>query len=419
MTSESIRRRQLGFNIAIRCQRSESRSTADRRRLAGKFVFAIALAILVVAGPPVANAVVVSDNFTDGNDTANPTWAHLDGVLNSTGRTWDASTGQYFLHSNNDSSNDNVAGYGFLGSYVESNFTDVRVATDIIGFPVPQLESPTPFIFGVAARLHGVHDLNSDGDKLDANEINEQVTPTDGLSLRGYFYGYEPFQGFPSPTGGEMVLYIFDGGGDTDVRSEKVHLDNTKTYRFALEVVGSSLHGQVFNVTDGGVMVAEQWRDLTIEPQNTDDDGNPGTPDVPHMPYTNGYSGVFGIGSSIAGAEEQLTVDNFVTESLAAGDYNHNGVTDAADYIVWRKTLGQTGPNGNPPTSFGDMRANGAFSVGYTQSIDGADYDFWGAHFGTSAAGSGVGGPAGVPEPASIALGLIALISACCIRRRF
>ncbi len=25
------------------------------------------------------------------------------------------------------------------------------------------------------------------------------------------------------------------------------------------------------------------------------------------------------------------------------GDYNHNGTTDAADYVVWRKTLGQTG----------------------------------------------------------------------------
>jgi hypothetical protein len=127
---------------------------------------------------------------------------------------------------------------------------------------------------------------------------------------------------------------------------------------------------------------------------------------------------VFGIGSSVAGADEQLTVDNFVTESLAAGDYNHNGVTDAADYILWRKTLGQTGPNGNPPTSFGNMGANGAFSVGYTQTIDGADYDFWRAHFGTSAAGSGVAGPAGVPEPASAALALIALVSACFIRRR-
>ena len=45
-----------------------------------------------------------------------------------------------------------------------------------------------------------------------------------------------------------------------------------------------------------------------------------------------------------------------------AGDYNSNGVVDAADYVVWRKGLGTT----------------------YTQ----ADYDVWRAHFGQTA-GSG------------------------------
>jgi hypothetical protein len=204
-----------------------------------------------------------------------------------------------------------------------------------------------------------------------------------------------------------MVLYIWDGEGDTDVRSEKVHLDNTKTYRFVLEVVGSTLHGQVFNMSDGGVMVAEQFRDLEIEPQGS------------HVPYTNGYSGVFGIGSSIAGADAQLTFDNFETQSLAAGDYNGNGVTDAADYVVWRNTVGQTGPNGNPPTSFGNMRANGAFSVGYTQTIDSADYDFWKSKFGTAATpGSGSGlGNTGVPEPSTAVLTLIGLIAMVCRRR--
>src|SRR4051812_2605372 len=98
MTSESIQPRKLGLNHAVRWQRSATRSPADRARPVALYVFAVALVALLVAGPPAANAVVVSDNFTDGNDTANPTWTHLDGVLNSTGRTWDASTGQYFMH---------------------------------------------------------------------------------------------------------------------------------------------------------------------------------------------------------------------------------------------------------------------------------------------------------------------------------
>ena len=30
------------------------------------------------------------------------------------------------------------------------------------------------------------------------------------------------------------------------------------------------------------------------------------------------------------------------------GDYNGNGVVDAADYTVWRDSLGQTGPISTP-----------------------------------------------------------------------
>jgi hypothetical protein len=377
----------------------------------------IMLGALSLGSSHSARALVITDNFSDLNDTANPAWTHLDGVLNSTGRTFDASTGQYFLHTNNDSTNPGVEGIGFLGSYVGTDFNDVRVAVDIPGWTPAELEQPTPANFGVAARLHGVHDLNADGDMLDANELNEQPSG-DGLGLRGYFYGYEPFQGFPSPTGGEMVLYIFDGGGDTDVRSEKVHLDNTKTYRFVLEVVGPSLHGQVFNLTDGGVMVAEQFRDLSVEPISTDHDNNPVTPPVVHVPYADGFSGIIGIGSSIAGGEAQLTVDNFETQSLAAGDYNRNGVTDAADYVLWRNTLNETGPNGNPPTSFGNMAANGAYSVGYTQTIDAADYTFWRSHFGTTPTpGSGSGlGSGSVPEPSAAVLALLGLVTMFCRR---
>ena len=53
-----------------------------------------------------------------------------------------------------------------------------------------------------------------------------------------------------------------------------------------------------------------------------------------------------------------------VIPSPLAGDYNHNGVVDAADYVAWRHGLGTT----------------------YTQT----DYDVWRANFGnTAASGSG------------------------------
>jgi 3-oxoadipate enol-lactonase len=82
-----------------------------------------------------------------------------------------------------------------------------------------------------------------------------------------------------------------------------------------------------------------------------------------------------------------------------AGDFNGDGIVDAADYVVWRHGLGTS----------------------YTQN----DYDVWRSHFGEKAGSSSAGYAAGasteplppsVPEPMSIALCGI-MISACPILR--
>jgi hypothetical protein len=85
---------------------------------------------------------------------------------------------------------------------------------------------------------------------------------------------------------------------------------------------------------------------------------------------------------------------------ILPGDYTGDDRVDAADYVVWRKTLGAnvaelgTGADGN-----GDGRINQP------------DYSVWQAKFGNSTSGSALVTPA-VPEPSSaipsaIALGLI------------
>ncbi|MGD9636192.1 MAG: hypothetical protein AB7U97_23120, partial [Pirellulales bacterium] len=71
-----------------------------------------------------------------------------------------------------------------------------------------------------------------------------------------------------------------------------------------------------------------------------------------------------------------------------AGDYNNNGIVDAADYAVWRDHLGA--PNG---ALVNDVNHG---------TIDQDQYNTWKANFGTSGAGSTIG--ATVPEPATIAL---------------
>src|SRR6185436_14592540 len=79
-----------------------------------------------------------------------------------------------------------------------------------------------------------------------------------------------------------------------------------------------------------------------------------------------------------------------------AGDFNHNGAVDIGDYVLWRKSQGQTGWG-----LAADSDLNGR--------IDAADYAFWRSHFGQpTGSGSENTLNAPVPEPASFALFLVA-----------
>jgi hypothetical protein len=83
------------------------------------------------------------------------------------------------------------------------------------------------------------------------------------------------------------------------------------------------------------------------------------------------------------------------------GDYNGDHLVDAADYILWRKTLTDTvSPNG----SGADGNADGTINAG--------DYTFWRARFGNAAgAGTGLMSNVSVPEPAPLLLQLLSLFA--------
>jgi autotransporter-associated beta strand protein len=118
-----------------------------------------------------------------------------------------------------------------------------------------------------------------------------------------------------------------------------------------------------------------------------------------------------GLGSNLAWDTSNLLVDGTISiVSLGLpGDYNNDGIVDAADYTVWRDHLGEadeTALNGN-----GDGM-NG---------VDEADFALWKSNFGaTSGAGSGATAePQGVPEPSSIVLLASLLVwGAFALRRR-
>jgi hypothetical protein len=99
-------------------------------------------------------------------------------------------------------------------------------------------------------------------------------------------------------------------------------------------------------------------------------------------------SGVLTFAATLADGTQGLFTDNLALP----GDYNHNGVVDAADYVVWRNGLGTT----------------------YTQ----ADYDVWRAHFGQPAgSGAVVGANFAVPEPGTL-LQIILMAAVVPISRR-
>jgi hypothetical protein len=107
--------------------------------------------------------------------------------------------------------------------------------------------------------------------------------------LTGYSYAYEPFAAGGL---GEVVLYrVNPGVSITDIGSQQVTLDPSKDYRFILEVYGSDLHGQVWEI--GGGLVAERFATDSM--------------------YASGFSGLLGYSQSPVPPTD-FTADNFVTQ---------------------------------------------------------------------------------------------------------
>jgi hypothetical protein len=92
-----------------------------------------------------------------------------------------------------------------------------------------------------------------------------------------------------------------------------------------------------------------------------------------------------------------LTLMGEVLAAGLAGDYNDDGAVDAADYVLWRASYGQSVPAFSGADGDGD------------EMIGDGDYAVWTQNFGTLGPGSGaVSAP--VPEPAGVWLATIGLL---------
>ncbi len=84
---------------------------------------------------------------------------------------------------------------------------------------------------------------------------------------------------------------------------------------------------------------------------------------------------------------------NLAVVPIQTADYNANGIVDAADYTVWRNSLGQTGL---APAADGD--GNGV--------VDALDYAVWRNHFGETPV-IGIVGSIATPEPSTAVLSIL------------
>jgi len=112
--------------------------------------------------------------------------------------------------------------------------------------------------------------------------------------------------------------------------------------------------------------------------------------------------------------EDLVLVNQVSVLNFSDGDYNFDGTVDAADFTVWR---GQVGASlriddhvGASPSTLVDADGNG------DGVVDVADYSIWRDAFVQQ--GSGSLSHATVPEPASVALGLLAAGLMLGLRRR-
>ena len=107
---------------------------------------------------------------------------------------------------------------------------------------------------------------------------------------------------------------------------------------------------------------------------------------------------VLHLNSAMSGA----ALDDLFT--ILPGDYNGDGVVDAADYTVWRNAMGTN-----------NLAADG----NNDGVIDLDDYNIWKTNFGQSLVGSGGLADTMVPEPSSLALvGCVIAFSRLCVRAR-
>lgn len=161
---------------------------------------------------------------------------------------------------------------------------------------------------------------------------------------------------------------------------EPVLYSQNNVFRATLDVTGDGLidNRDLFGVgpllVTGGAApeVLAEYEAVLLRRGDLDDDGDTDADDLAALGANFG-SGEWLYDLNVDGVTDAHDAETFVTELLrtAPGDYNFDGVVDAADFTVWRDSLGQAGAA---------LAADGDFDG----DVDSDDYGVWSAAFGFS-----------------------------------
>jgi hypothetical protein len=91
----------------------------------------------------------------------------------------------------------------------------------------------------------------------------------------------------------------------------------------------------------------------------------------------------------------QLDLSTVALAATLPGDFNFDGEVGAADYVIWRQSVGETG-------------LGLAADANRDQVVDDLDYRVWQANFGTISASTTAVFASSVPEPKSMSLAMLA-----------